>query len=194
MTDPNNPRPNPDDDALDDWKSRAEKGAGYWTPGDGALTSPVCRQFRDHWIALCGDRRLPERGDFDPINVTSILPHILLVDVLAGPDGFRYRLIGTFVTEMAGRNATGKTVDAALYGKNLDAVLWPLIEVKRRRAPIALLSGVLFADRDWHCIDHIWVPFGNKTDGLVTIAGCLDINREKAVADLPGGLVLDWRL
>ena len=52
-------------------------------------------------------------------------------------------------------------------------------------------SGVLFAQRDWHSVENIFVPFGE--DGAVElIAVCVDVHRDKAQRDLSHGLVLDW--
>lgn len=172
--------------------TRMTDGKNFWWPSKQAPGSAKVRAFRDHWRSLCGDRPMPPRGALDPLDMTSLLPHVVLVDVLREPLRFRYRLIGTFVTGLAERDVTGRLLDRALYGPALEAMIWPHQEVVRTVAPVATLSGVLFAERDWHCVENLFVPFGE--DGEVElVATCVDVDRNKVQRDLTQGLVLDWQ-
>jgi hypothetical protein len=171
--------------------SRMADGKNFWWPSKQAPGSAKVRAFRDHWRSLCGDRPMPPRGALDPLDMTALLPHIVLVDVLREPLRFRYRLIGTFVTGLAERDATGRFLDRALYGPALEAMIWPYHQVIESGAPIATLSGVLFADRDWHCVENLFVPFG-EDDLVELVAICVDIDRDKVRRDLNHGLILDW--
>lgn len=186
------PKPVPSD--IPTWRpgrAKMSEGSSFWWPSKQRLNSAKTRAFRDHWLALRGDRPMPPRGALDPLAVTKLLPHIVLVDVLRDPDRLRYRLIGTFVTGLAGRDATGRILDRSLYGPYLEAMIWPYEESVRRAAPVATLSGVLFAERDWHCVENLFVPFGE--DGNVEmLATCVDVDRNKVQRDLTQGLVLDW--
>lgn len=171
--------------------AKMSAGTDFWWPSKQTMVSAKTCAFRDHWRMLCGDRPMPPRGTLDPLGITTLLPHIVLVDVLRDPLQFRYRLVGTFVTGLAGRDATGRFLDRALYGRYLEAMIWPHQEVVRTASPVATLSGVLFAERDWHCVENLFVPFG--ADGTVElIATCVDVDRNKVQRDLNQGLVLDW--
>ncbi|HUT50416.1 MAG TPA: PAS domain-containing protein [Alphaproteobacteria bacterium] len=137
-------------------------------------------------------KETPPRSALDPLEITQLLPHIVVVDVMREPARFRYRLIGTVLTGLAGRDATGRFLNRALYGRFLEAMIWPYQKVVETGAPVATLSGILFTERDWHCIENMFVPFGEGGQ-IDVIAVCADADRNKLQRDLSQGLVLDWR-
>ena len=63
------------------------------------------------WRDRCRDGRLPARADFEPRDFAGHLGWIVLADVEQQPLRFRYRLIGTQVTAMAGRDMSGRYLD-----------------------------------------------------------------------------------
>ena len=69
------------------------------------------RELRDIWELKRNGRAMPSRADFDPLDLKQDLGWIVLVDVENGPTRFRYRLIGTKITELVGRDATGAYLD-----------------------------------------------------------------------------------
>jgi hypothetical protein len=73
------------------------------------LTQPVLRPVLDYWQQKCHGRTLPRRIDIDPQELKPYLRHLFLIEVLAGAE-FRYRLIGSEITERYGRNSTGRTL------------------------------------------------------------------------------------
>ncbi|MEQ8355475.1 MAG: PAS domain-containing protein [Kiloniellaceae bacterium] len=73
-----------------------------------ALKSPINRFAFDYWKHKRGGRAMPSRRDIDPAEITKILPHVYLIDVLGDPLDFRYRLIGTKMDEYMLSRYTGK--------------------------------------------------------------------------------------
>jgi hypothetical protein len=67
-------------------------------------------QLFEYWLAKCGRRKMPTREDFDPSEISSLLPHLMMVDAIDGGAEFRVRLVGTALTEPTGGNATGQTL------------------------------------------------------------------------------------
>jgi len=70
---------------------------------------------------------MPARADFDPIDIPSHLPGILLLDV-EGEDAdgngiYRYRVVGTEEVRNRGHNPTGKLVQEGFFGASLTDVL-----------------------------------------------------------------------
>ena len=62
-----------------------------------------------YWLVRRGERAMPARRDLDPVDIPTLLPHLVLAE--AGDDvGFRYRLAGTAVTRAAGAELTGRPV------------------------------------------------------------------------------------
>ena len=135
---------------------------------DMPMRSDVNRSLRDHWLSLRTGDTLPRWKDFDPVMVRHLLPHLIVVDCLADPMRFRFRVIGTFVTSMAGRDSTGHMLDEELYGARLEAMTWHYRQCAETAEPLATLGTVHFVDRDWIVAEHVFLPF-TTADGNVDI-------------------------
>jgi len=86
---------------------------GEFKSQDGRLVSDwpaVLAELHAYWQQCCQGRPFPARADIDPIDIPSLLEHVLLADVLRDPLDFRYRLVGGHIVEHAGRNVQGQTV------------------------------------------------------------------------------------
>lgn len=139
------------------------------------MTSPILRALRDHWLALKGKRAMPSRADIEPTDIPALLPHIVLVDVFGAPPAFRYRLIGTAVTKIAGRDATGRILDETLYGANTDRVLRTYRETVADRSPKAVREIVQFVDKDWIKTEVLLMPLSGDGRTIDMIIGAVDI-------------------
>lgn len=95
----------------------------------------LCR----YWAAKRRGGALPGRGDVDPMELRALLPHLFLLDVVRCGGGFvyRYRLIGTALAELSGRDLTGETVSQEHYGAHIGWILDTLGEVVRISTPVA---------------------------------------------------------
>ncbi len=74
---------------------------------------PKVLHLIEHWRSLApGPDLLPGRQHFDPMRVPSLLPNIWLLDVIPGtPRRFRYRLLGTRLSEAGIPGSKGDFVD-----------------------------------------------------------------------------------
>jgi len=88
--------------------------------------------------------RLPGRGRFDPLAMKAFLPQVYMVDVLPGIR-LRWRLIGTAVTDMAGRDSTGRFFDEIYAGAALDSIAASFREVARTARPLRSFGTFAFA-------------------------------------------------
>src|SRR5271163_2944830 len=105
------------------------------------ITDERLRAAYDYWRRIAAGKAMPCRRDLDPADIPRLLPHVMLVDVLA--DGrYRYRLIGTANAREHGMNATGLSLDAAMKGEYRAHVLRLYDESVRERR--ALYSESLF--------------------------------------------------
>ena len=78
----------------------------------GAAWHPKIRQLHDYWRHIHpAPGRLPGRQHFDPLQVHALLPSLWLLDVVRTPLRFRYRLVGTRITDALGRDTTGLWLD-----------------------------------------------------------------------------------
>lgn len=141
---------------------------------DMPMRSVVNRALRDHWLSLRTGDTLPRWKDFDPVMVRHLLPHLIVVDCLADPMRFRFRVIGTFVTSMAGRDSTGHMLDEELYGARLEAMTWHYRQCAETAEPLATLGTVHFVDRDWVVAEHVFLPFATGDGNVDIIMAGLD--------------------
>jgi hypothetical protein len=66
-----------------------------------------------YWTAKRGDRAMPRRGEIDPVDVPRLLPYLQLIE-RDDAGRFRFRLTGTAIVDLYGRDLTGQHVDGAL--------------------------------------------------------------------------------
>lgn len=103
----------------DDPASRALEAALSAPPGfnlDLALgfVDPRPVQLLALWRSKCRGSLLPRRADFDPLHLRPHLGWLCVVEVLPGGEDLVYRLIGSGIVEMVGRDATRMPVSQVL--------------------------------------------------------------------------------
>jgi PAS domain-containing protein len=84
-------------------------------PAPDALSDSRLQDGLDYWRGKLAGRPMPRRADIDPVQIPSLLQHLMLIDVLAN-GRYRYRLIGTGNVEAQGLDATGRYLDEVLPG------------------------------------------------------------------------------
>jgi hypothetical protein len=68
---------------------------------------PSISRMWAYWDGLRTGRSMPSRADLDPAAITSVLPYLLLIDVLRDPLDFRFRLVGTEIDRIVAGTYTG---------------------------------------------------------------------------------------
>ncbi len=147
---------------------------------DKDITIAPHREFFRFWKTFVEAGRLPGRSDLDPAEWRRILPQIMLVDVLRdAPDTgkangsraadapetglrFRFRLMGDYHVEVAGRNMTGEYLDQALELDG-DTVVARYSDVVRGRQPHLWRNNYLNFQR--RTLEYERVAFPFATDG-----------------------------
>lgn len=74
------------------------------------------RELFDYWLEIAGNRALPARADFNPIKVPHLLPHLGLIDLRDGFDKGLFRLAGTRLRDVYGREITGLRMSEVFSG------------------------------------------------------------------------------
>lgn len=89
-----------------------------------------------YWLEKKANNSMPRREDIDPAEISELLPHIMVVDVVDG-DRFRYRMVGTALDGVIGVNATGRKIDEVMpAGPYAAYVLGIFGELLREKVPI----------------------------------------------------------
>ncbi|MBI3515882.1 MAG: PAS domain-containing protein [Proteobacteria bacterium] len=71
------------------------------------------RALYAYWRRIHPPDGLPGRQHFDPAAVVALLPNIVLVEVQRDPLRFRYRLLGSRIDSVNGKNLSGQWLDEA---------------------------------------------------------------------------------
>jgi hypothetical protein len=70
----------------------------------------MCELF-DYWDGRRGGKAMPSRIEVDPLDLPLQLPNLFLIDVEAAPRRYRYRLVGSALTEIVKEDLSGMYVD-----------------------------------------------------------------------------------
>jgi hypothetical protein len=130
------------------------------------------RALLAYWMAKRGDRTVPLRQDIDPIALKDHLPSLFMLDVLDEGRDFRYRLVGTMIAAMSGRDVTGAKL-RTLYEAYPDA----LAEIARLFGPVISERRPVFArgtvfwrpERDYRRFEAGYFPLstGGETVDII---------------------------
>ena len=158
------------------------------------ISSGILLEIRDYWTDLKQNRLIALKEDLDPAAIAQHLPYVGLVDVFHNPLRFKYRLLGTRITELAGRDATGKWLDAELYGDNTENMLWLFKKCATSRKPVAVREQIQFVDKSWVVIDVAAFPMGNIDGEITVILSAVDLSHMEAELPAPGtSYILNWQ-
>lgn len=139
-----------------------------------SVESPVVSQALKTWQRLRGGRPMPSPADIDPLELPRrLLPHILLIDIEREPDlRFRWRLIGTHITEVVDRDSTGRYWDE-LYDERTFAMLarGPLW-VMRHKRPLRVLGNAHYVGKEHIGSESVDMPLsrdGTEVHRIMTV-------------------------
>lgn len=86
---------------------------GYDIPEDRTGWHPLARQLYDYWRLIAPSDRLPGRQHLVPEDIAPLWSRASMLEVFRNPLRFRYRLCGTEMVRLLGREVTGEWLDEA---------------------------------------------------------------------------------
>lgn len=132
----------------------------------------MVRGLYDHWEAKRAGRLAPRWREIDPGAIRPLLPFISISDVIESPFDLTYRLVGTGVTEAAGRDFTGCRLSALKVTTGFDIWLAHYIRVVRQGRPFyGRYLGDIAPDLARYA-DHGAFPLsetGERVEGILEI-------------------------
>ena len=130
--------------------------------GDGAEGERLGAVYA-YWDGKRRGRSMPSRVDIDPLELKPFLPQLVLLDVEGEPPRFRYRLVGTEVTQvrqgLSNSDPTGKFVDSVTHHQGTSAVLAHYRRVVAERKP-SIEAGTYepSQERPWTRFSRLVLP------------------------------------
>lgn len=140
----------------------------YIAKWDGRLVA-----LHGYWRKIHPPAGLPGRQHFDPLDLPSLLPWLILMDVTRDPFRLRYRVIGTMHVESLGFNPTGRWLDEAHadFAETTAAREFTVVAERGEhtyyRGPLTFVSTKEFLE-----IERLTLPLardGNTVDMLLCI-------------------------
>ena len=101
---------------------------------------PNGMRLLEYWRSLRLGLETPRKSDFDPTQIPQALPGIQIVDIVDGPEQFKYRLVGTREVEVRGNDPTGKPVSHGYFGPSAEAVLENYQRAVEENAPVCVVD------------------------------------------------------
>jgi hypothetical protein len=155
-----------------------------------AADHPIFRMVFDYWAARTEAGRLPGRQHIDPIELKSILPNLMLIDVerTGGRLRFKFRLIGTAITEANGRDVTGRYFDEI---GNFPGPVERMTRVVETAQPIYAMDVAGPADRSHITLRRLSLPLASDGKIVDMIFGCCVVETHpngRAGLQAPGGI------
>lgn len=104
------------------------------------------RLLLDTWRTVRGDRHLPDRRDFDPLDMVPILPMLWMCDYEPAADIFRFRLAGERIREAHGQPIIGYPVTDLVQDDGHKQVLHGILKRVIDEPLVLFTDGYLY-----HC-------------------------------------------
>lgn len=151
------------------------------------IREPRLLRLAEYWMSRRGERRMPRRSDIDPLDIPWALSRIYIVDRVAPPTSWRYRLAGEEIERALGRGSLrGVGLDEALPPETFRLVRgrW---EHVARDGYLVYMHGLIYKATDRYPIGgRLLLPLAEEEDGKVT--GLLGMSDHKASSEpLPSG-------
>jgi len=130
----------------------------------------VLRRLVAHWSRIRGQRRMPSRADFDPLEVRYALGYISLIEVHRDPLRFYFRLDGTKQVELFGVDCTRRYLDEAIPADHAAMAAASFSDAVKRREPRYHRRQIAFQERLME-YELVILPFSNdgeRVDLLMT--------------------------
>jgi hypothetical protein len=121
------------------------------------------------------DGRLPARRDIAPIALAYVLPNLFIMDVHSAeepPTRFRFRLFGTELARVHGRDLTGRTFHEALEAEPADGALRHAMRLVAERIPLFVAGKMLYLkNKEWLNFENCMLPLQDDVGEVNMILG-----------------------
>lgn len=157
------------------------------------MRSPKLRRVRDYWLEIKGDAAIPRQADFVLTDLADVIPHLIIIDVIHDPVRLKFRLLGTFVTDVVGRNSTGQWLDETLFPDNLEEIIWAYRHCAQTGLPLATEGPVDIAEKAWTGSEVLMLPLTDNGSSVTQLASCYDLmDRREQHPEMSGEIIINW--
>lgn len=130
---------------------------------DLEFRSPILPELIAFWEAARPGPLLPGRAAFDAVDLLRFKGHISLVEIERNPQRFRFRLVGTAITEMLGRDSTGLYLDQLYSAETYDLAVAGYRYCVDTGLPAKASGQMVHANKEYVQFESVDLPLA--TDG-----------------------------
>ena len=162
-----------------------------------AFTDSYYTRLLAIWREKAGNRKMPARSEMTARDLKDYLRHIILVQrEEEGQVRYRWRLIGTAVTEIVGHN-TGKLFDDTIPSEHLSRWIGVCDMVLKSEQPWRFLGRVHIRGREYLKAENLYMPLSDDASTPSFVMGLCrylprqqdnDVFSEDEIFSLPGAL------
>jgi hypothetical protein len=139
------------------------------------------RELFDYWRACAKGNSMPSRSNINPAAIPPLLPGISVLDAGRQPAEIIYRLAGTRLRDIFGKEVTGKSVFDLEFGEKRNYWLAVYRKVIDEKVPMQGAVKGPVADRD-HVV-LFWMRLPLSDDGaIINKILCNDVTLPVSVA------------
>lgn len=128
----------------------------------------VHRELFEYWKLRSGRNSMPARHDFRPEDVPGILKHVGLIDVVHRADrlNFRYRLVGTRMNFIFGRDFTGTWLAESKTGAYRDFLYDLYAEAVVKQRPVYSHTDFQYQDDRHLSVKRLILPMSSDENAV----------------------------
>lgn len=127
----------------------------------------------NYWCAKRKGRQMPARHDIDPLELRRLLPNIFLIDVVQ-PSLYRYRLVGTTISERLRADSTGRFADRSLFGENAPLIVEMYDYAVNNHSPVINRGRGFWTEVDWLSYTSAVLPLSADGENVTMMLGVMD--------------------
>ena len=141
---------------------------------DFSKLHPRLTWMRDYLARIAPPGRLPGRQHIDPSAMKDVLPFINLVEIVGSGEAmrFRFRLVGTVQTEVAGREITGMFVEDAVLPEFSSRIAGNMRTAAETKRPVYDRFPTAHPSREFIDSERVYFPLatdGQTVDMLIRV-------------------------
>jgi len=147
-----------------------------------SIDNPVLQFFLRYWHQKRGARSMPARGDIVLREIKPYLGWVCLLDALPDYTDFRYRLVGSYVTDYFLGDGTGRTVKEALAEnpRLRDGALFVFNKTCTEKKPLRVWApGGTWKGRYYPDNDALHLPLGADGETADMVMNIFTFNYEE---------------
>lgn len=163
-----------------------------------AFSDSYYSQLLNLWRTKAGARQMPKRSEMTARDLKDVLRNLVMFErTHRCPSRYRWRLIGTNLTSMAGDN-TGKAFEETLPAEHLPRWIECCDLVLDGGQPMRFLGRVHLQGREYLDAENLFVPLADDNDTPTFMMGLCrytprsteaDESWESRIASIPGPLL-----